>query len=89
MSDPFEKFVKSLDDNILGVFLQFVTGSNIIIVDKIDIDFTSETGAARRPIAHTCGPLLKIPDGYQSYNELSEEFINILRETAAWTFNII
>lgn len=84
-----KRFVKSLDANILGVFLQFVTGSNIITVEKIEVGFSTDTGAARRPIAHTCGPLLIIPATYQSYNELSEEFSSVLREANAWSFNIV
>ena len=35
----------------------------------------------RRPVAHTCGRVLKIPtgeSGYQSYHELRSEFLSIL-----------
>ena len=84
-----KRFVKSLDISMLGVFLQFVTGSNVITVDKIEVEFTEEDGATRRPYAHTCVPLLKLPSTYTSYNELSEEFSCVLRETSAWAFNII
>ena len=83
-----KRFVKSLDDIVLGAFLQFVTGSNIITVTKIEVGFSTESGFARRPVAHTCGPVLVIPSTYQSYSELSEEFSCILRETASWAFNI-
>ena len=48
-----KRFVKSLDVNILGLFLQFVTGSNIITVENIKVEFSTDSGAACRPIAHT------------------------------------
>jgi hypothetical protein len=84
-----KRFVKSLDDSMLGVFLQFVTGSNIITVDNIEVVFTEDGGAGRRPFAHTCAPLLRLPSTYTCYNELSEEFSSVLREASAWAFNII
>ncbi|XP_046861591.1 uncharacterized protein LOC124454884 [Xenia sp. Carnegie-2017] len=67
----------------------YVTGSNIIAVDSIEVAFSDESGNARRPVAHTCAPLLIIPSTYQSYNELSEEFNNIFRREAAWSFYIV
>ena len=84
-----KRFVKSFDDNLLTVFLQFVTGSNVIAVDKIEVAFSEESGKGRRPVAHTCGPLLLIPSTYQSYNELSEEFSNIFRRSVEWSFYIV
>ena len=72
-----KRFVKSLDDNLVSVFLQYVTGSNIIAVDSIEVAFSEESGKTRRPVAHTCAPPLVIPSTYQSYNELSEQFSNI------------
>lgn len=83
-----KRFVKSLDDNVICVFLQFVTGSNIITVNQIEVGFSALDGLARRPVAHTCGAVLTIPSTYQSYGELSEEFSSILREAGAWAFNI-
>ena len=35
-------------------------------------------GAFRGPIAHTGGPVLEVPITYQSYNELAEEFDNLI-----------
>jgi hypothetical protein len=84
-----KRFVKSLDDNLVSVFLQYATGSNIIAVDSIEVAFSEESGKTRRPVAHTCAPLLVIPSTYQSYNELSEEFSNIFRREAAWSFYIV
>ena len=35
-------------------------------------------GLATRPIAHTCAPMLELPNWYQNFCELQEEFISVL-----------
>ena len=87
--DHLKRFVKSLSDEILRLFLQFTTGSDLLVVDCILIDFTTINGAARRPVAHTCGPVLEIPCTYQSFNELVEEFSSILSNKESWSFDIV
>ena len=85
-----KQFIKSLDRSSLKGFLKFVTGSDVLLKDqKISVAFYVVDGLARRPIAHTCGPLLEVPCTYQSYNELAEEFNSIMREKEGWTFNIV
>lgn len=84
-----KKFIKSLDPASLKIFLKFVTGSDVLVCDSIDVAFTLSDGFERRPVAHTCSPLLEVPATYQSYSELTEEFNNILRNKEAWTFNIV
>ena len=54
-----KRFVKSLDDNLLSAFLQFVSGSNIIAVDSIEVAFSKDSGAARKVVARTCGPITR------------------------------
>lgn len=87
--DHLKKFIRSLQGNSLPLFLQFITGSDVISCPNIEVTFTVLEGAARRPVAHTCGPLLEIPSTYQSYNELSEEFCELLHQKEAWHFNIV
>lgn len=83
------RFIKSLGGNV-AAFLQFTTGASVILDDqKIKVSFTELNGLARRPVAHTCGPLLEVPSTYQCYNELVEEFSAILRDKSAWEFNIV
>ena len=86
--DHLQRFIRSLDLPALGTFLKYVTGSDLM-PDNITISFTSMDGFARRPIAHTCGPLLELPRTYLFYNELAEEFTSLLREKGAWGFNIV
>ena len=83
------KFIKSLGSNV-GAFLQFTTGASVVLPEmKLKVTFTDLNGLARRPVAHTCGPLLEVPSTYQCYNELVEEFSSILREKSSWTFDIV
>lgn len=86
--DFLKKFIRSLDSPALCTFLKYTTGSDIL-PDSIAVSFTSMDGFARRPIVHTCGPLLELPCTYQSFNELAEEFTSLLREKGAWGFNIV
>lgn len=80
---------QSFDPASLKIFLKFVTGSDVLVCDAIDVAFTLTDGFESRPNAHTCGPLLEVPATYQSYSELTEVFNNILRNKEAWTFNIV
>ena len=84
--DHFKKYIRSLQGSLLSVFLQFITGSDIISCDSIEVTFSALEGTSRRSVAHTCGPLLEIPS---SYNELSEEFSELLQNKEAWHFNIV
>ncbi|XP_028410759.1 uncharacterized protein LOC114533439 [Dendronephthya gigantea] len=87
--DHLKRYIKSLDETMMGGFLQFITGSNIITVSNIAVSFNSNEGHSRGIVAHTCGPLLEVPSTYQSYNELAEDFSNILRNSFAWSFIIV
>ena len=65
----------------LTAFMRFVTGSGVCTVKSIDVTFNSLSGLARRPIAHTCDPLLELPISYLNYNDFHCEFQTILSET--------
>jgi len=57
-----KRFVRGLDVGNLGKFLKFLTGSDLLIVDKIDVNFIKpESEFSRRPIAHTCSLYLELP----------------------------
>ena len=73
------QFVRSLSDGDLEKFLRFLTGSDTIVVDCIDVEFVgTPASASRRPIAHLCAPMVEVPHTYNSYLELRQEFISIL-----------
>ena len=93
--DHLKRYIKSLQCTLLETFLQFITGSDILLCDSITVSFSDllsdpvQSGKGRRPIAHTCGPVLELPSTYQSYNELSEEFTELLNNKDSWEYNIV
>lgn len=87
--DHLRQYIRSLQGKSLSLLLQFITGSDIICCESIEVTFSVFEGMSQRPVAHTCGPLLEIPSSYQSYNELSEEFSELLQNKEAWHFNIV
>lgn len=83
-----KRYIKSLEGRKLERLLHFVTGSDVICFSEIEITFNNLSGIARRPVVHTCGPLLELPTTYESYTDMAEEFANIMREEQAWSFDI-
>ena len=86
--DYLKRFVRGLNQQDLSSFLRFITGSDMICVNKIPVQFTSLDGFERRPIAHTCGAVLELPRTYESFPELRQEFNNILHQRE-WVNDII
>lgn len=72
------QYIREMNETGLQKILRFVTGSDVICVEEIEVIFTPLEGLARRPIAHTCGPTLKLPSTYNSYPELRAEMETIL-----------
>ena len=42
-------------------FLTYTTGSSVLISQRISVTFNGLTGLARRPIGHTRGCILELP----------------------------
>ena len=74
----FHQYIRSQTKKSLGHLLHFLTGSFIMSVDKIGIRFVHLSGAARQPVAHTCGPCLELPNTYGSYREFRSEWESVL-----------
>lgn len=81
--DVLKRYIRGLDASKLKLFLRFITGADVICVSSIGVEFSCLEGLARRPIAHTCGPVLELPSTYKTFPELCEEFNNIL-EKSKW-----
>jgi hypothetical protein len=77
-ANHLKRFVRSLDKQLLEAFMRFSTGSNIL-GEEINVEFNKMNGFGRRPTAQTCGCVLKIPTTYDSYQEMREEFENLLK----------
>ena len=58
-------------DGDLEKFLRFLTGSDTIVVDHIDIEFVGTPAiASRRLTVHFCAPMVEVLHTYNSYLEL-------------------
>ena len=84
-----QQYIRGQDDAGLRRMLRFVTGSDVICVNKVEILFTPIDGLARRPVAHTCGPALVILGTYTSYPELRTEMDSILVSESSYKFSIV
>ena len=83
----FKRYIKGLDDPSLRKLVQFLTGSDVVVVDKIDIAYYKpDNEFCRRPISHTCGPCLELPTTYNNFCELREEFNQVLQRNS-WKFD--
>ena len=66
-------------DGDLEKFLRFLTGSDTIVVDHIDIEFVGTPAiASRRLIVDFCAPMVGVLHTCNSYLELRQELIKIL-----------
>ena len=82
-------FVGSAKTDQLRFFLRFVTGSSVLIDERITISFNNLTGLARRPISHTCDCGLELPISYATYPEFEFEFSKILSHEMSWVMDAI
>ena len=83
-----QHYIRGLDNGKLIQFPRFTTASDVLITNKLEVTFTKFEGAACRPIALTCGPLLELPSTYSNFVELREQFNNIL-EKDMWEMDIM
>lgn len=78
----FKQYIKAQESQkSIQRLLRFLTGTDILCVEKIEVTFTKLIGIERRPIAHTCGPTLELPCTHLSYTciEFRYELDNILQ----------
>lgn len=75
----FKDFIDQLNDEDLQKLLQFVTGQNCVPKQHISVVFSNLSGAERRPMAHTCGYIIEIPESYDNYDDFEREFRTLLQ----------
>ncbi len=81
-------FIFTLDQEKLGLFLRFVSGSSYIW-QKIKVVFNAqEPGFTRSPLANTCSPHLHLPTSYVSFSEFKTEFTSILNNPDEWHMDL-
>ena len=84
-----KQYIRGLDEPFLRKFLKYCTGSDVILVGKIAVEFVACSTIARRPIVHTCAPMMELPSSFASYCEFREEMQNILNACDNWGIDII
>jgi hypothetical protein len=60
------------------LLLQLITGQTCVTTKTIQVVFSNLSGFGRRPVFHTCGYLVEIPDTYRNYKEFESEMKNIM-----------
>lgn len=83
-----QQYIRGLGSAGLRKFLRFTTGSDALSVDKLEVVFTALDGVGRRPVAHTCGPVLELPRTYMVFPELRLEFDQILSNDLFFAMDI-
>ena len=82
-----KKYLGEIDLSTLQLFLRFCTGSNLM-GNPIKIEFIDTSDFERRPQAHTCGCILKLPIGYHNYPDLRSDFNSVLT-SSVWVMDIV
>ncbi|XP_035996096.1 uncharacterized protein LOC118563930 [Fundulus heteroclitus] len=88
VAQHLKRYVRELNEEKLGRFLRFCTGSDLLLSGIIEVEFTVQTSFTRRPIGHTCGMLLELSDSYDSFPDFRSEFNSIL-ESNVWVMDIV
>ena len=65
-----------------------MTSSDSMSTDKIGVSFSNVLGLARRPVFHTCGPVIELPCTYDSYPDLRKEFEAIVANEECFRMDI-
>ena len=73
-----QQYIRAQNEEGLGTLLRFLTASPVMTATQISVQFTNTTGLARRPVAHTCGPMLELPTSYTSYRDFRSEWQAVL-----------
>ena len=61
------QYIRSLEGFESTKLLRFLTGSDIIIIENLEVSFSAMEGLSRRPIAYTCAPMLELPNSYRNF----------------------
>lgn len=88
MFSYLKKYIRCLSRKELGVFVRYVTGSSLPVVESIKVIFhVNELGSFPHPIAHTCAASIDLPDsGYASFNDFRVQMDSLLRNELSWKF---
>ena len=83
------RYFRGLSRDKVPVFLQFVTGSSLVLVPRIEVAFTTLSEIQRRPIAHTCSCRVDLPTEYESFAAFFKEFDTVISKEECFQYNAI
>ena len=86
--ENLKRYIKSLNENELKLFLQFITAADIMPSDKMQVLFDPAQNPCA-PRAHTCVPSLELSTAYSTYNELAKDFNSVLNAKDSYLFSFI
>ena len=85
-----KQFIGNMGREELRRFLRFITGTSVLLNNRITVTFNSLSGLARRPIAHMCGSTIELPSSYTTYPEFEREFMTLLADdNQVWQLNAV
>lgn len=85
----FLQFIGNLNPDELRLLLRFITGSSVVIAEKIDVAFNATSGLSCFPFAHTCSPVIELPSTYTTYPDFEHDFRCILDSEYSWLMDSI
>ena len=86
-----KKYIRCLSRKELELFLRYITGSSLPVVESIKVIFhVNELGSLPHPIAHTCSASIDLPDGgYASFNDFRVQMDSLLNNELSWNFTSV
>ncbi|KAL0161727.1 hypothetical protein M9458_045452 [Cirrhinus mrigala] len=88
VANHLKRYIREIDEDKLCRFLRFCTGSDLVVTEAIQVEFTIQTDFTRRPIGHTCGMVLELSDSYDNFPQFRAEF-NCVLESNIWVMDIV
>ena len=83
------QFIGSLKPDDLRCFLQFITGSSVLLSTDISVVFDAASGLSRVITSHTCSGTIKIPTTYVTYLDFVHDFHCILDSDVGWIMDAL
>ena len=81
--------VRGLSRDKVPVFLQFVTGSSLVLVPRIEVALTTLSGIQRCPIVHTCSCRVDLSTEYESFAAFCKKFDTVISKEEYFQYNAI
>ena len=74
------EMIGNMSTDLPQKFLRFTTGSSVLTVNSIQVQFNRLSGFARRRCAHTCDCMIELPVSYANYSDFHSEWMSILND---------